>query len=269
MLGSLSINCQEMIAATITSFGHIFRRPIIKPHFMKVFSDTVVCVPLLHLRKMRAVEFTRTKNCHDIHVLSQCMETFDHDCMNINQGTAQLKKKSTEKPTTKWVERDTLALGTCRMAARRPSSLNPSIVGGRRVSRGKGICEADGGEKIACSVVDVIGEGSDAFPPGSSGHQGISVSSFSPLALNGQKLLLLLLASALVLQLFSCALTLPEVNITAASREWVGVRFQHDGEIAAFVCVFMWFLTHPSAEGRLFQAKICSLAVGLSLLGIC
>ncbi len=33
---------------------------------------------------------------------------------------------------------------------------------------------------------------------------------------------------------FSSALTLPEVNITAASREWVGVHFQLDWE---FVCV--------------------------------
>lgn len=32
--------------------------------------------------------------------------------------------------------------------------------------RKKRISEPDRGEKIACSVVDVIGEGSDAFPPG-------------------------------------------------------------------------------------------------------
>ena len=221
---------------------------------------------------MRTVEINGTENCHDIHVFYKYMETFDHDCMNVNQGTAPLIKNKKRKQRS-WQQNGLKEVlehwATCRMVVQRPSSLNPSIVGGRRVSRGKGICEADGGEKIACSVVDVIGEGSDAFPPGSSGHQGVSVSSFSPLALNGQKLLLLLLASALVLQLFSCALTLPEVNITAASREWVGVRFQHDGEIAAFVCVFMWFLTHPSAEGQLFQAKSRSLAAGLSLLGIC
>lgn len=38
---------------------------------------------------------------------------------------------------------------------------------------------------------------------------------------------------------FSYALTLPEVNITAASREWVGVRLQLDGEFAACVCVYV------------------------------
>lgn len=57
----------------------------------------------------------------------------------------------------------------------------------------------------------------------------------SPLALNGQKLLPPRLR--LSFPVFSSALTLPEVNITAASREWVGVRFQLDGEFAACVCV--------------------------------
>lgn len=36
---------------------------------------------------------------------------------------------------------------------------------------------------------------------------------------------------------FSPALSLPEVNITAASREWVVVRFQLDGEFSAWVCL--------------------------------
>ncbi len=49
--------------------------------------------------------------------------------------------------------------------------------GWRKNEQRKRISEPDRGEKIACSCVDVIGESSDAFLPGSSGHRGVSVSS--------------------------------------------------------------------------------------------
>lgn len=38
--------------------------------------------------------------------------------------------------------------------------------GWKKTERRERILEPDRGEKIACSVVDVTGEGTDAFPPG-------------------------------------------------------------------------------------------------------
>lgn len=38
--------------------------------------------------------------------------------------------------------------------------------GWKKTERRERISEPDRGEKIACGVVDVIGEGTDAFPPG-------------------------------------------------------------------------------------------------------
>lgn len=68
---------------------------------------------------------------------------------------------------------------------------------------------------------------------------------------------------------FSSALTLPEVNITAASREWVGVRVQLDGEFAACicVCVCVYFL-QPFCRGPSLSSYISSVSLGLSLPGI-
>lgn len=64
---------------------------------------------------------------------------------------------------------------------------------------------------------------------------------------------------------FQSALMLLAVNLTTASREWVYI-FQLDGEFAACFCVcvfcffFMFFfLSHPSAEGHLFQAQSACL----------
>lgn len=76
-----------------------------------------------------------------------------------------------------------------------------------------------------------------------------------PLALSNPKLLLLLLAFALV---FCSALSQPEVNIAAASREWVVVQFQLNREFASSVCVV---LLPPSFESPSLLSKISALTV--------
>ena len=51
--------------------------------FHEYFWDRVVYVPLIHNRKMRAVEIIGTEDCHT-HVLYESMKTFDHDCKYMN-----------------------------------------------------------------------------------------------------------------------------------------------------------------------------------------
>lgn len=105
--------------------------------------------------------------------------------------------------------------------------------GWQQNDRKERIFEPDRAEKIACSIVDVIGKGSDAFPARRSGHWGGSVTAVL-FTLSSHKLLVqLLLAFALV---FSSALTLPEVNITVASREWVVVHVQLKGVCTLCFC---------------------------------